>query len=186
MLYRLKLQQNLLEPEDPLNGLHQLFQENSEDYRLAQAKQIISEIENGLREIVKLKFKDKFGDEWWDNEIGNKIKRDVKKIYFNNFGVDCNDGNVLIAYTFTLQVKEIILSNFNLFANYFQSPVQFESSMDSLNKLRREEAHNRPVSHLDLENLKYLHQDLLSVVLLDLKSFQSVFLTENWRSKIKK
>ncbi|MDV3776660.1 hypothetical protein CMU25_11920 [Elizabethkingia anophelis] len=162
------------------------FQENSEDYRLAQAKQIISEIENGLREIVKLKFKDKFGDEWWDNEIGNKIKRDVKKIYFNNFGVDCNDGNVLIAYTFTLQVKEIILSNFNLFANYFQSPVQFESSMDSLNKLRREEAHNRPVSHLDLENLKYLHQDLLSVVLLDLKSFQSVFLTENWRSKIKK
>lgn len=30
-----------------------LFQENTEDYRLSQAKQIISEIENGLREIVK-------------------------------------------------------------------------------------------------------------------------------------
>lgn len=163
-----------------------IFQENTEDYRLAQAKQIISEIENGLREIVKLKFKDKFGDEWWDNEIDNKIKRDVKKIYFNNFGVDCNEGNVLIAYTFTLQVKEIILSNFSLFAAYFQSPSRFESSMDGLNKLRREEAHNRPISHLDLENLKHLHEDLLSVVLLDLKSFQSVFLTENWRSKIKK
>ncbi|AZI56140.1 hypothetical protein EIB75_13115 [Epilithonimonas vandammei] len=162
------------------------FQENTEDYRLAQAKQIISEIENGLREIVKLKFKDKFGDEWWDNEIDHKIKRDVKKIYFNNFEVDCNDGNVLIAYTFTLQVKAIILSNFSLFSAYFQSPSQFESSMDDLNKLRREEAHNRPISHLDLETLQHLHEDLLSIVLLDLKSFQSVFLTENWRSKIKR
>lgn len=58
--------------------------------------------------------------------------------------------------------------------------------MDHLNKLRREEAHNRSITDIDLENLRMLHEKLLSKVLLDLKSFQSNFLSENWRIKIKK
>ncbi|UZT98977.1 hypothetical protein ODZ84_05240 [Chryseobacterium fluminis] len=162
------------------------FQINTEDFRLAQAKQIISEIENGLREIVKIKLRDQFGDDWWEQGLNSKLGRDVKKIYFNNFGEDCTDGDILIAYTFTLQLKEIILSYYNLFTNYFQSSAEFETSMDSLNKLRREEAHNRPISNLDLKNLQTLHEELLSGVLQDLKSLQSVYLTENWRGKIKK
>lgn len=162
------------------------FQINTEDFRLAQAKQIISEIENGLREIVTIKLKDQFGDDWWEQSLNNKIGRDVKKIYFNNFGEDCTDGDILIAYTFTLQLKEIVLSYYNLFTKYFQNSAEFQTSMDSLNRLRREEAHNRPIYHLDLKNLQALHEELLSGVLKDLKSLQSVYLTENWRGKIKK
>ncbi|MCY0977174.1 Swt1 family HEPN domain-containing protein [Chryseobacterium wangxinyae] len=163
-----------------------LFQENTEDYRLSQAKQIIFEIENGLREIVKDKLRDKYGENWWDIGLNSKLGKDVKEIYFNQFGMDCTDGDILIAYTFTLQLKKIILTHFNLFKSYFKSPTQFENSMDQLNKLRREEAHNRPISDFDLVNLRELHEDLLSKVLIDLKSFQSVYLTENWRIKIKK
>lgn len=162
------------------------FQENTEDSRLVQAKQIISEIENGLREIVKIKLRDNFGNDWWETGVDNKIARDVKKIYFNNFGVDCTDGDILIDYTFIYQVKEIILSNYELFKSYFQSSTQFESLMDDFNKLRREEAHNRAISNVNLENLRGLHEDLLAGILLDLKSFQSLFLTENWKIKIKK
>ncbi len=162
------------------------FQENTADFRLGQAKQIISEIENGLREIVKIKLKDNFGNNWWETGIDNKIARDVKKIYFNNFGVDCTDGDILIDYTFIYQMKDIILSNYELFKSYFQSSGQFESLMDDFNKLRREEAHNRSISNMDLENLRGLHEDLLASILLDLKSFQSLFLTENWKRKIKK
>ena len=58
--------------------------------------------------------------------------------------------------------------------------------MDKLNKIRREEAHNRSISQLELKELEGLHESLLSVLLIDLKSFQSAFLTENWRLKIKK
>lgn len=163
-----------------------LFQENPEDYRLSQAKQIISEIENGLREIVKIILRDKYGENWWDIGLNSKLGKDVKEVYFNQFGIDCTDGDILIAYTFTLQLKKIILTHFNLFKFYFQSLTQFENSMDQLNKLRREEAHNRPISDFDLVNLRELHEDLLSKVLIDLKSFQSVYLTENWRIKIKK
>lgn len=162
------------------------FQENTEDFRLGQAKQIISEIENALREIVKIKLRDKFGNDWWETGVNNKILRDVKKIYFNNFGVDCTEGDILIDYTFIYQVKDIILSNYELFKSYFQSSIQFESLMDDFNKLRREEAHNRSISYVNLENLRVLHEDLLAGILLDLKSFQSLFLTENWKRKIKK
>lgn len=163
-----------------------LFQENTDDYRLSQAKQIISEIENGLREIVKIKLRNKFGENWWDLALNNKLGKDVKSVYFNQFGLVSIDGDILIVYTFTLQLKKIILTHFNLFESYFQNPTQFESAMDDLNKLRREEAHNRSISDLDLNNLRDLHEKLLSKVLIDLPSFQSVFLTENWRIKIKK
>lgn len=162
------------------------FQENTEDFRLGQAKQIISEIENALREIVKIKLRDKFGNDWWETGVSNKILRDVKKIYFNNFGVDCTEGEILIDYTFIYQVKDIILSNYELFKSYFQSSIQFESLMDDFNKLRREEAHNRSISYVNLENLRVLHEDLLAGILIDLKSFQSLYLTENWKRKIKK
>lgn len=163
-----------------------LFQENTEDYRLSQAKQIISEIENGLREIVKTKLKSKFGDEWWDIGLNNKLGAEVKEMYSKQFDVDCSNGDILISYTFTLQLKKIILTHFNFFKSYFQTQTNFEGLMDNLNKLRREEAHNRSISDLDLDNLRDLHEKLLSKILIDLPSFQSVFLTENWRIKIKR
>lgn len=116
--------------------------------------------------------------------MNNKLGTEVKEMYSKQFDIDCTNGDTLIAYTFTLQLKKIILTHFNLFKSYFQT--QFETSIDSLNKLRREEAHNRTISDLDLKNLQELHEKLLSKVLIDLPCFQSVFLTENWRIKIKK
>ncbi|NMR35331.1 hypothetical protein HIO71_14180 [Chryseobacterium aquaticum] len=163
-----------------------LFQENTEDYRLLQAKKIISEIENGLRAIVKIKLRDKFGEDWWEVSLNNKIGKTVKDLYFNQFEVECTDGDVLIDYTYTLQLKKIILNYFIFFKSYFKSINLFEALMDKLNKIRREEAHNRSISQLELKELEGLHESLLSVLLIDLKSFQSAFLTENWRLKIKK
>lgn len=163
-----------------------LFQENTADYRLAQAKQIISEIENGLREIVKVKLNAKFGEDWWNKGLNNKLGKEVKETYSNQFGDECNDGNTLIAYTYTLQLKKIILTHFNLFISYFSNQSDFESLMDKLNKIRREEAHNRNISTTDLETLKELHEKLTSKILLELVAFQSVYLTENWRLKIKR
>lgn len=162
-----------------------LFQENTEDFRLSQAKKIISEIENALREIVKIKLKEKFGIDWWEVGLSSKLGKDVKDVYFNQFGTVCTDGDILIAYTYTLQLKKIILTHFNLFKSYFSNPREFEMLMDNLNQIRREEAHNRVISQLDLQNLEGLHENLLSRLLRDLKSFQSAFLTRNWIIKIK-
>ncbi len=163
-----------------------LFQENTEDYRLAQSKRIISEIENCLRELVKTKLKNQFGDNWWDKSLDNNLGREVKQTYLNQFGVECNDGNILIFYTYTLQLKKIISTHFKLFKQYFESLQDFDMQMDSLNKIRREEAHNRTITEKNLSDLSTLHEKLTAKILLELTTFQSSYLTENWRLKIKK
>lgn len=163
-----------------------IFQENTEDYRLTQSKRIIAEIENCLRELVKTKLYKKFGNNWWDNSLDNKLGKAVKETYFNQFGTECNDGNVLISYTFTFQLKKIISTHFNLFKSYFDSLVDFDNQMDNLNKIRREEAHNRSISESQLTELNDLHEKLISKALLELTAFQSAYLTENWKLKIKK
>lgn len=162
------------------------FQENTEDYRLTQAKRIIAEIENCLRELVRKKLYEKFGAEWWDRALDNKLGKAVKETYLNQFGIECNDGNILISYTFTLQLKKIIATHFFLFKSYFENLVAFENQMDSLNKIRREEAHNRKICECHLMELNDLHERLTSNAILELQEFQSGYLTENWRHKIKK
>ncbi len=162
------------------------FQENTEDYRLAQSKRIISEIENCLRELVKTKLQAQFGDNWWDKSLENKLGKEVKQTYLNQFGVESKDGNILISYTFTLQLKKIISTHFKLFKPYFDSPTDFDNQMDNLNKIRREEAHNRNITEKNLTDLNDLHERLTAKILLELTTFQSGYLTENWRLKIKK
>jgi hypothetical protein len=163
-----------------------LFQENTNDYRLAQSKRIIAEIENCLRELVKIKLCEKFGKNWWDISLDNKLGRDVKDTYFNQFGETCNDGNLLISYTFTLQLKKIISTHFTVFKPYFESLEEFDNDMVSLNKIRREEAHNRVIRENHLTELNELHEKLVSKALSELTTYQSGYLTENWRLKIKK
>ncbi|MCS4238684.1 hypothetical protein M2306_001076 [Myroides gitamensis] len=163
-----------------------LFQENTSDYRLSQAKTIISEIENCLRELIKVKLNAKYGENWWDISLDNKLGKSVKDTYSNQFGVECNDGDILILYTFTLQLKKIITANFNMFKTYFDDLSSFNNQMDNLNLIRREEAHNREITESHLIQLNNLHERLLSKVLVELTGFQSIYLTENWKLKIKK
>lgn len=162
------------------------FQENTEEYRLAQSKRIIAEIENSLRELVRIKLSESYGENWWDNSLNNKLGKAIKDTYFEQFGVECNDGNKLISYTYTLQLKKIISTHFTLFKPYFDNLANFDIQMDNLNKVRREEAHNRSISEIHLKELNMLHEKLLSKVLSELTAFQSGYLTENWKLKIKK
>lgn len=162
------------------------FQENTDDYRLAQAKRIIAEIENCLRELIKKILNKHFGNNWWHRALDNKLGKEVKQIYLNQFGITCNDGNILVSYTYILQLKKIITTHFNLFKPYFGSLIDFENQIDALNLIRREEAHNRHISETNLKDLDKLHESLTTKIFFELTTLQSGFLTENWRLKIKK
>lgn len=169
---------------DWLKSTH--FQENTYDYRLLQSKRIISEIENCLRELIKTKLHQQFGENWWNKSLDNKLGKEVKLTYLNQFGFECNDGNILISYTYPLQLKKIISTHFKFFKPYFDSLDDFGNQMDNLNKIRREEAHNRSVTEKNLFDLSNLHERLTEKILLELTTFQSGYLTDNWRLKIKK
>lgn len=162
------------------------FVENTSDYRLSLAKGIISEIENGIRLAITEIYKAKYGNLWWAQAIDPNISKSIENTYLNQFGATTDDGNILIKYTFILDLKKIIAGDWGSFRHLFGKMVDFEKNIVELNIIRREEAHNREITRLHIVQLEELHSKLLSEILVLYPRMESSVLIENWRSKIKK
>jgi len=162
-----------------------LFQENTADYRLARAKTMISEMENGLRLMIADTYEKRFGSGWWDLAIEKKVNNSVKNIYSNQFGAAISDGKILINYTFTLDLKKIISADWGAFRQLFKGKSDFENVMVELNEIRREEAHNRDITETHLTNLERIYNFLLGEIAQLFPDVTVNYLVENWRSKIK-
>lgn len=160
------------------------FQENTPDYRLSRAKTIISDIENALRTVIKKILLKKFGVDWWNLGIDKVFGDPVKKTYTNQFGDSIEDGEVLINYTFTLELKKIISADWGRFKHLFDKKTGFEDAMVELNVIRREEAHNRPISRQHLVDLDRLYKELLSGIEVHYPDMVLTYLAENWKTKI--
>lgn len=161
-----------------------IFQDNSADHRLALAKQKISEIENALRMIICNVLENVHGTLWWDNCVDNKTKGDAKSAYKNQTGATSSNGNVLISYTYLLKLKKIISDNWSDFSFIFPNKALFENWINDLNAIRREEAHNRPITHDHISNLQQIYIDIFREIGQHYPDAASNYLLENWRSKI--
>ncbi len=162
-----------------------IFQENTKDYRLSVAKRQISEIENSLREIIVDRLSKKHGKGWFVISVGKKLRKSVIDTYNNQFGVEIEDGKTLIKYTFTLQLKKIICTNWKDFSDLFANKIQFEESILELNLIRREEAHNREISTENLEKLKEIYEYILIGVTAKYPNILPLYLIDNWKIQIK-
>ena len=162
-----------------------LFQENTKDYRLAIAKRQISEIENALRKIIVNRLSLKHGSDWFRISLGNKLFESVKGVYKNQFGEDIEDGNVLIEYTFVLQLKKIICTNWKDFSDLFANKIKFEEFIVELNEIRREEAHNRDISVNDLDRLKIIYEFMLPGIIEKYPEIIPSYLIDNWKIQLK-
>lgn len=161
------------------------FQENTPDYRQARAKTIISDIENALRKAISKGYQNRYGATWWDAAIDPKIGKSIKNTYNNQFGSVISDGEILIDYAYTLDLKKIVSADWGTFRRLFSRKATFEDLMVKLNEIRREEAHNREISELHLTDLEYIHDELL-VKIAELYPEVTVnYMVENWRLKIK-
>lgn len=163
-----------------------LFQENTADYRLGIAKKQISEIENALRHIIVDVLSSKHKNDWWNNSVGAKLSKSVKSDYKNQFDEEIDDGATLIKYTYLLQLKKIICTNWRDFRHLFVSKIEFENSIVDLNIIRREEAHNREITEQHIEQLKKLYELLLIKISTQYHEIIPEFLIDNWKIKIKK
>ena len=162
-----------------------IFQENTKDYRLSIAKRQISEIENALREIITDRLSKKHGLDWFKHSVGKKLSEIVIGTYNNQFGVEIEDGNILIKYTFVLQLKKIICTNWKDFSDLFANKIKFEKLILELNSIRREEAHNRDISTEDLEKLKEIYEFILIGITEKYPDILPHFLIDNWKIQIK-
>jgi len=161
-----------------------IFEDNSDDHRLQQAKRKISEIEQGLRKIICKILKEK-DNSWWKNCINKKIRTSAENFYKNQKGTRISDGEKLIEYTYLLQIKTIITDNWTDFNLIFSDKVYFENSIKSLNKIRRNEAHNRPITHENIKDLKIIYTDLLGSISNIFPEVIPKFLIDNWRIRLK-
>jgi len=161
-----------------------LFQENTNDYRLSMAKRIISEIENSLRHVAADILEKQFHSNWWDLAMDSKLGDSVKEIYRNQFGVATSDGSILINYTYTIQLKKIITTHWPYFKQFFGDKIEFENSMDELNIIHREEAHNRIVSASHIESLGKIYSSILEKILSSYQGLTPAYLIENWKLQV--
>lgn len=162
-----------------------IFQENTNDYRLGIAKKIISEIEITFREVIKDVLSKKHGTNWWGLTLDNKLGKSIKDTYKNQFGFEMTDGNVLIEYTYILQIKKIITTYWPDFKILFDKKPDFENLIDNLNLIRREEAHNRVITQSHLDELNDLYIKLLSKISRKYPDILPTHLIDSWKSKIK-
>ncbi|MCD4734927.1 MAG: hypothetical protein K8R53_02685 [Bacteroidales bacterium] len=162
-----------------------IFQENTKDYRLGVAKRQISEIENALREIIVDRLSKKHGEDWFILSVGKKIRKGVINIYYNQYEIETEDGNILINYTFILQLKKIICTNWKDFSDLFANKIEFEKLLVEFNSIRNEEAHNRNISTEDLEKLKKIYEFILIGITAKYPSIIPNFLIDNWKIQIK-
>ncbi len=163
-----------------------LFQENTDDYRLSIAKRIISEIETTLRHVMIDVLSNKFGEDWWNKALNSKLGSSIKETYLNQFGEEISDGNVLINYAYLLQLKKVISTHWPLFKHLFSSKTDVETSLEKLNEIRREEAHNRNITEAHLVELNRIHTLILSDIAEKYPEILPTYLIENWQLKIKK
>lgn len=162
-----------------------IFQENTTDYRLSVAKKQISEIENALREVIVDRLSKKHGNNWFVLSVGKKLRERVIGTYNNQFGIEIEDGEVLIKYTFLLQLKKIICTNWKNFSDLFSNKIRFEELITELNLIRREEAHNRNISTIDLKKLKEIYEFVLAGITEKYPKILPHFLIDNWKIQIK-
>lgn len=163
---------------------HTLFQDNTDENRLSQAKVKISRVEKGLRNIISHVLKNRDGIGWWSN-INIRLRESAEHVYLNKYGAtSLPSGNELIEYTFLPSLKKIILDNWNDFTYIFRDMNIFTNDMDRLNFIRREESHNRIISPSLIVELEEIYKRLLGSIEQEIPGTIPNYLIENWRNQL--
>lgn len=163
-----------------------IFQDNTPDHRLTIAKRMISEIENGLRLAIVNIQSNKHGQDWWNCILNNSTGNKVKNTYENQFGESISDGNILIKYMYLLDLKKVITTCWPDFKHLFLSKLDFETSLDKMNIIRREEAHNRLITEDHLVELDKVYFIIMRVIVEEYPETAQEYLVQNWHNKIQK
>ena len=115
-----------------------------------------TEIELKLRRAVLLYLGVKLN--WDDNKIANAISQCLKKRPDRKDPTEFVTGRRprdVVNELFTLDLKEIVLGNWDVFAPLFdRKKGRFEMNMDTLNKARRIDGHSKPVPTTDVEDIQ--------------------------------
>lgn len=117
--------------------------------------------ENSVRELVAQKLRDAYGDTWWDTNvpggIRSKVENRKKQEEKNKWHQPRSRAN--INYTDFGDMPGIILNNWPLFEDLFDSPEWVKARFGDMEKSRNVIAHNNVLEDAELERIRLYLQD---------------------------
>lgn len=162
-----------------------IFEDQTNDFMITQAKLKISKLENALRKIIYNKLKNENSKNWYQY-LDTKIYEDAFKAYKKATSNDDKTNSEILNYTYLPQLKIIIESNWRFFESIFNNKNRFIQTMNDLNKIRRDESHNREITENTLRNLNNVYEYLMSCIALDNPEIVPNYIIENWRNSLYK
>jgi len=169
---------------NPIEWLkNSMFEDQSKENLMAQAKRTISRIEISLRETIYKILSDNYKGQWYE-QIDKKIFDDAYRIYRKNTkNYDKNDSEIL-SYTYLPQLKAIIEDNWDSFNTIFIDKESFDNNMNQLNKIRRDESHNRPITQEQLKILNGIYQKIMSAIAKIIPEVVPQYIVDNWHNNL--
>ncbi|MGB0562182.1 MAG: Swt1 family HEPN domain-containing protein [Spirulinaceae cyanobacterium] len=161
-----------------LNGT--VLEDTTDLHLLQVAKNIVSTTERTLRDFVHEVMQLSHGQEWWQENVPDKIRTGVSKITKKKKLAE----RELLEHTYIHHLKDIILHNWSHFESSLAPKVEFEETMKSFNVLRREEAHNRLLDQDYIEKLKGIQGKLFSGIAKNHPHLVDNLLSNDWKLKV--
>jgi len=162
-----------------------IFQDHTDEYRSGIAKQRIGQLENGLRLLVCRVLEEAEGADWWNARVGSKVRRKTEDMYEGQEGVRSDNGNTLIYFTFILDLRRIVVSNWSEFEHVFTDQKHFSDLLAEFNVIRRGEAHNRVLKDDEFEKLEDIYAERMGQIAKTAPEAATNFLVENWRIQLR-
>lgn len=160
-----------------------IFEDQTSDFLITQAKLKVSKIENALREIIYNILENEKSEDWYLS-IDSKIFKDAYRAYKKATNNDDKSNSTILNYTYLPQLKTIIENNWNLFEIIFDDKNKFIQAMNDLNKIRRDESHNREITETILNNLREVYELIMSCIAKINPEIIPHYIIENWRNSL--
>jgi len=156
-----------------------LFQENTVDHRMMIAKRQISWLENSLREVIAKICTQNFGNNWWNNCVDSALNKKLpKNVSHQNLTI-----REWLNNTYIVDLKNIIIKQWDKFKSIFPiNKTDFETILDTLNIIRRDEAHNREITDNKIKQLDEIYHKIMGNIGTTYPELVPQYLVENWRS----
>jgi len=159
------------------------FEDTTQDFIMKQVKGQIFTIEKSLRKLIYSILRNKYQDSWVQkiDKYSETVKLYIKST--NDNPPDLFSGAIL-DYTFLPDLKNIIEINYQDFISYFHDKNIFIDNMTRLNKIRRDESHNREITKYQKEELENIYNYLLRNISKIDPEIVPKYIIDNWHQQL--
>jgi hypothetical protein len=133
---------------------------------MAESYVILHALENALREFVRERLKEKYGAEWWDRGVPQRIKTSTERNKLKELSSPWHDVKPadMPSYTTFEDLQGIIQSNWDIFDRYFHDQAALVGRLKELEIPRNTIVHNRILEDSEIERLRLFAHDVFKCI----------------------